>query len=183
MTGLYNARAKLNHGVVLTEAEQEVHEMGCIGVLDYLHQRLDQAVAAAYGWPNDLSDAQIVDRLIVLNQHRAEQEACGEVRFLRPGYQAARVTMNKRTRPAEISLPSAPVRTNLSLEPGEMASSLLTIMRKAGVPMPSKLLIDEFDGGRATVRRQVEQTLAVLAVTGAVQRSDAGWFAPRRTPR
>ncbi|QYC11201.1 hypothetical protein [Brevundimonas nasdae] len=49
--------------------------------------------------------------------------------------------------------------------------------------MPSKLLIDEFDGGRATVRRQVEQTLAVLAVTGAVQRSDAGWFAPRRTPR
>ena len=183
MTGLYNARAKLNHGVVLTEAEQEVHEMGCIGVLDYLHQRLDQAVAAAYGWPNDLSDAQIVDRLIVLNQHRAEQEACGEVRFLRPGYQATRVTMTGRPRTAEINLPSAPVRTNLSLEPGEMASNLLTIMRKAGVPMPSKLLIDEFDGGRAAVRRQVEQTLAVLAVTGAVQRSDAGWFAPRRTPR
>lgn len=183
MTGLYNARAKLNHGVVLTEAEQAVHEMGCIGVLDYLHQRLDQAVAAAYGWPNDLSDAQIVDRLIVLNQHGAEQEACGEVRFLRPSYQATRVTMTGRPRTAEINLPSAPVRTNLSLEPGEMASSLLTIMRKAGVPMPSKLLIDEFDGGRATVRRQVEQTLAVLAVTGAVQRSDAGWFAPRRTPR
>ena len=39
--------------------------------LDHLHQRLDEAVAAAYGWPADLSDEEILERLFALNQERA----------------------------------------------------------------------------------------------------------------
>jgi type II restriction/modification system DNA methylase subunit YeeA len=43
--------------------------------LDLAHKKLDAAVAAAYGWPADLSDEEILERLLALNLERAEQEA------------------------------------------------------------------------------------------------------------
>jgi type II restriction/modification system DNA methylase subunit YeeA len=39
--------------------------------LDNAHRELDEAVAAAYGWPADLSDDEILKRLFELNQERA----------------------------------------------------------------------------------------------------------------
>ncbi|HXA26804.1 MAG TPA: class I SAM-dependent DNA methyltransferase [Acetobacteraceae bacterium] len=39
--------------------------------LDNLHRALDEAVAAAYGWPADLSDDEILSRLLDLNRARA----------------------------------------------------------------------------------------------------------------
>jgi hypothetical protein len=39
--------------------------------LDNLHKELDAAVAAAYGWPADLEDEEILARLFELNQARA----------------------------------------------------------------------------------------------------------------
>ena len=39
--------------------------------LDNIHKELDAAVAAAYGWPADLSDDEILKRLFDLNQQRA----------------------------------------------------------------------------------------------------------------
>ncbi len=39
--------------------------------LDHAHRDLDAAVAAAYGWPADLSDEEILERLFKLNQARA----------------------------------------------------------------------------------------------------------------
>ena len=36
------------------------------------HARLDAAVAAAYGWPADLSDDAILERLLALNLERAK---------------------------------------------------------------------------------------------------------------
>ena len=43
--------------------------------LDLAHKKLDAAVAAAYGWPTDLSDEQILERLLALNLERAAEEA------------------------------------------------------------------------------------------------------------
>jgi type II restriction/modification system DNA methylase subunit YeeA len=39
--------------------------------LDMAHRRLDAAVAAAYGWPADLPDDEVLARLFALNQERA----------------------------------------------------------------------------------------------------------------
>ena len=39
-----------------------------------VHERLDAAVAAAYGWPADLSDAEVLERLLALNLERYEEE-------------------------------------------------------------------------------------------------------------
>ena len=43
--------------------------------LDLSHKRLDAAVAAAYGWPADLSDEQILEKLLALNLARAAAES------------------------------------------------------------------------------------------------------------
>jgi len=43
--------------------------------LDLVHQRLDQAVLDAYGWPHDLADEDILEHLLALNLGRtAKQE-------------------------------------------------------------------------------------------------------------
>jgi hypothetical protein len=34
------------------------------------HTKLDQAVLDAYGWPSDLSDEEILERLLALNLQR-----------------------------------------------------------------------------------------------------------------
>lgn len=39
--------------------------------LDMAHRRLDAAVAAAYGWPADLGDDEVLARLFALNQARS----------------------------------------------------------------------------------------------------------------
>jgi len=39
--------------------------------LDHAHHDVDAAVAAAYGWPADLTDEQVLERLFQLNQARA----------------------------------------------------------------------------------------------------------------
>jgi hypothetical protein len=43
--------------------------------LDLAHKKLDAAVAAAYGWPVDLSDEAILEKLLALNLERAAEEA------------------------------------------------------------------------------------------------------------
>ena len=40
--------------------------------LDLAHRRLDEAVLDAYGWPHDLSDEEILERLLALNLERAK---------------------------------------------------------------------------------------------------------------
>ena len=42
--------------------------------LDHAHRALDAAVAAAYGWPADVSDEDILRRLLALNRERAERQ-------------------------------------------------------------------------------------------------------------
>ena len=55
--------------------------------LDLAHKKLDAAVAAAYGWPADLTDEQILERLLALNLERAAEEQ-----------QASRATRPKTSR-------------------------------------------------------------------------------------
>ncbi len=48
--------------------------------LDLAHKKLDGAVFAAYGWPVDLSEEEILERLLALNLERAREEGQGEPR-------------------------------------------------------------------------------------------------------
>lgn len=88
LTSLYNVLAAIRAGTVLSPAERDIHDTGQVSILRHLHDRLDDAVADAYGWPRDLSDAEIVARVVALNSERRAEETTGLIRWLRPDYQA-----------------------------------------------------------------------------------------------
>jgi hypothetical protein len=76
------------YGPLSGEALKKViHEQGLVSVLKKLHDDLDAAVFDAYGWPHDLSDEQILERLVALNAERAAEERRGLIRWLRPEFQ------------------------------------------------------------------------------------------------
>ena len=101
LTGMYNVLEKLRTGAVLTPREQTMHVQGLVSVLKSMHDDLDAAVLAAYGW-SDLQGAladhtqpearaaaveMLLERLVALNAKRAAEEAAGTVRWLRPEFQ------------------------------------------------------------------------------------------------
>jgi hypothetical protein len=92
MTDMYNVLEKLRSGEPLTAKEKVTHEQGLVSVLKQIHDDLDAAVFDAYGWPRDLSDEAILERLVALNAERAAEEARGLVRWLRPEFQDPRGT-------------------------------------------------------------------------------------------
>jgi hypothetical protein len=76
-----------------------LHEQGLVSVLRSLHDELDAAVLAAYGW-SDLGlvpwgdeaaravwTEAVLERLVALNARRAAEEAAGTIRWLRPDFQ------------------------------------------------------------------------------------------------
>jgi len=90
ITGMYNVLDKLRSGAALSAADRAMNAAALVGVLQSLHDELDAAVLAAYGWsdlalPADL-DALLL-RLVDLNTRRARDEATGTVRYLRPDFQ------------------------------------------------------------------------------------------------
>lgn len=50
LTGLYNVLEKLRTGATLTDKDKLIHDKGLVSVLHQLHEDLDAAVFAAYGW-------------------------------------------------------------------------------------------------------------------------------------
>ena len=99
MTELYNLREKLRvqakGGEPMSDKEQKRAVAARAGIVNRLHEQLDQAVADAYGWGEEwaagaLGPSEIVARLVALNRARAAEEAAGHVRWLRPDYQIPR---------------------------------------------------------------------------------------------
>ena len=44
----------------------------CSNCLDFVHKWLDEAVFEAYGWKSDLSDEEILEKLLALNLERSK---------------------------------------------------------------------------------------------------------------
>jgi hypothetical protein len=101
LTGMYNVLEKLRHAEPLNAKDKLIHSQGLVSVLKSLHDELDAAVLAAYGWA-DLQAAltdhiraearaaaveTLLERLVALNARRAAEEANGTVRWLRPDFQ------------------------------------------------------------------------------------------------
>lgn len=87
ITDMYNVLEKLRSGEALNAKEQKIHAQGLVSILLQLHNELDSAVATSYGWPANLPEEEILERLVALNKERAAEEARGLIRWLRPEYQ------------------------------------------------------------------------------------------------
>jgi hypothetical protein len=80
-----------------------------VTILRELHDELDGAVAAAYGWPVDLPGEKILSRLVALNAERVEEEKQGKIRWLRPEYQTKPKAERKAIQATlDLAIPAAP---------------------------------------------------------------------------
>jgi hypothetical protein len=125
LTGMYNVLEKLRTGERLSAKDKRIHEQGLVSVLRTIHDELDEAVLAAYGWSelgpvpwgDDAAHAawteRVLERLVALNAKRAAEEAAfergepgGKVRWLRPEFQdpAQRGAAVAKTRQTELVL-------------------------------------------------------------------------------
>ena len=108
LTGMYNVLAKIRAGEPLAGKDKVIHEQGLVSVLQTLHDELDAAVLAAYGW-SDLSVTEsetLLERLVALNAERAREEAAGQIRWLRPAFQNPQASLPATVNP-EIGQKSA----------------------------------------------------------------------------
>ena len=95
ITEIYNLRGLLQSGEKLSAAQEDRARAARAGIVHRLHEQIDAAVADAYGWPADLTPSEIVTRLVALNAQRAQEEAEGKIRWLRPDYQIPRFGSKK----------------------------------------------------------------------------------------
>jgi hypothetical protein len=179
MTSLYNVREKLKTGEPLDESEKAIYDAGCVGVIHELHNKIDGAVFAAYGWPNDILDEEILARLATLNKNRAEEENRGLIRWLRPEYQLTRAkvqTEKQEQIEAALETPYADLPA-LPKDDADLVALLRNRLRMIGKPIEPKALALHFGGGGKATRR-IERGLLLLAAAGVVSRSEIGWFMP-----
>lgn len=81
---MYNVLEKLRAGEALSAKERAIHDQGLVSVLRQIHDDLDAAVFAACGWtadlPAEITDEQILERLVARSAERAAEEARGLVK-------------------------------------------------------------------------------------------------------
>jgi hypothetical protein len=91
LTTLYNLVQAVREGRDLSNRERDQCLRGRVLILKDLHDEIDRAVIRAYGWPEALAEAEIVERLVALNRERAAEERRGFIRWLRPEYQIEKI--------------------------------------------------------------------------------------------
>jgi len=160
LTILYNVLAAIRAGQPLSDADQDMLQAGQVELLRHLHDRLDVAVAAAYGWPADLSALAIVEHVVALNGERAAEEAAGHVRWLRPAFQAPAEQAVQKQQLAMAVDPAAALPAWPKHVPAQHVA-LRTALAGKGVTGPAELA-QQFSGVRAGKLAGMLQTLAAL---------------------
>jgi hypothetical protein len=88
ITAMYNLLEQLRKGEPLNDKDKAFNQKALVSTLKQIHDELDTAVFAAYGWETTITDDQILENLVTLNAQRAEEERNGHIRWLRPDYQS-----------------------------------------------------------------------------------------------
>ncbi|MCW0045749.1 class I SAM-dependent DNA methyltransferase [Brevundimonas sp. BT-123] len=185
LTGLYNVLEKIRAGTPLDAKDQDVKERGRVLILKDLHDQIDRATADAYGWPHDLSDEQILERLVALNAERAAEEAAGHVRWLRPDYQIPRFAKGAAAKSGRLDLGETVVAIDKSLpvfpkDKGEQAMAIHAVLEAAHRPMDAAAVSRAFKGGGKRIEQRVVQALSTLVRYGWITALPGGTYAARR---
>ncbi len=205
LTGLYNVIEKLRSGDALTAKERVIHEQGLASVLRELHDELDTAVFAAYGWsdlaprlvgrpgattplpdkPADQAEAEeeLLTRLVALNAERAAEEARGLVRWLRPEFQKPAATRAPEqteldTGTEETALEVAAATPQKRAWPAalpDQVRAVSQVLTEAKQPLTVEDLASRFSG-RGPWKRRLPQVLATLEAVGRLRATEAGAY-------
>ncbi len=174
ITKLYNVLEKLRAGQELTAAERTIHTNGLVAVLRELHDELDTAVLEAYGWPSNLTDEEILENLVALNQERALEEAAGQVRWLRPEFQNPEGAAIQPAAGFEAATPDKKVEPQpWPATLPEQATAVRSALVALQVPVTPTQAAKAFKGARKTTVAELLETLAAL---GQVVKLDDGRY-------
>jgi hypothetical protein len=172
LTALYNVLAKLRSGENLSTAERDIHDRGLVGLLRQLHDDLDNAVFAAYGWPADTSDDDLLARLIALNRERAEEEFRGNIRWLRPAFQAGAGAAPVQ-RELEVAAAAQATRQSWPRELPDQFKAVRAALTTRGAPAAVEEVAAQFVRAR---RERVAEVLETLASLGQVRQAGPGLY-------
>ncbi|MCW1937819.1 class I SAM-dependent DNA methyltransferase [Pseudomonas sp. MDMC_285] len=197
LTGTYNVLEKLRAGEPLNVKDKTIHEQALVSVLRELHDELDRAVFAAYGWHDlaaqlvgkpgattplpDKPEAQaeaeeeLLCRLVALNSERAAEEARGHIRWLRPEYQNPSAAVASEQSEAELddttdfeSVPAAAAATGKLTWPKQMREQVAAVRHALSQsPLPADALAAQF---KRSPKVAVQAVLDALEELGMVQR-------------
>ncbi len=192
LTGMYNVLEKLRIGETLTPSEQRIHEHALTSVLRSLHDELDAAVLAAYGWsdltlPADTNT--LLQRLVDLNAGRASDEAVGTVRWLRPAFQQAGAPGEQAgldvgtegEREGEPSAPTAPA-TRRSWPAGlpDQIKAVADVLASAQEPLTQNAVAEHFTA-RGRWRDRLPTILDTLEALGRARLAQDGRWSKFRS--
>jgi len=201
LTGMYNVLESLRQldagldTTPLNAKEKTIHEHGLVSILRELHDALDAAVLAAYGW-SDLAPAlvgapggttpladkpaaqaaaeeELLTRLVALNAQRAREEAQGHIRWLRPEFQApnagqAPATQGELETDQEQTPAAAPsAKTPWPKTLPEQVQALRAAIASTGAPLGVEAIASRFKGAK---RERVAEVLETLVALGQLRR-------------
>ena len=179
LTGLYNLREKLKKGEAFDLVELDQRTRGRVDIIAELHDRIDDAVADAYGWPRDLTDEQIVERLVALNAERHAEEQQGKVRWLRPEYQIAKAGLTQLPAKGKVEQIEALLPEAVAKKPafprdaiGQTAAVLADL--RGGGTMTAEAIARRYSQGRK-VEKRIASTLEALVRLGHVAADGEGY--------
>jgi hypothetical protein len=186
LTQMYNVLEKLKAGTVLNADEKRIKDEGLILILKELHERLDALVFEAYGWPENLTDEEILERLVALNAERAKEEAAGHVRWLRPDYQIPRFAKGlAAAKTGELELGDNVVSIDKGLPefPKDRTEDSLAVehaLLRAGRPVDASELARGFKRGGKRIEQRVTQALTTLVRYGRITAMGDGRYLARK---
>jgi len=187
ITSMYNILAKLRAKDAFTSQERAQHETAQTEILRQIHDELDAAVAEAYGWPADLPEAEILERLVALNRERAAEESRGVVRWLRPEFQAPQEIQDVSA--PTLELETVPEVADLDLEPQpwpalikDQLAALRSLLLSSDRLWTLESVTAAFKG-RGRYREGIQAQLDLLADLRVLERLDTSqgprWHRPQ----
>jgi hypothetical protein len=168
LTDTYNVLEKLRAGMALNDKDKSINDMGLVSTLLELHQRLDTAVLEAYGWPTDLTEDAILERLVALNAERVEEERNGLIRYLRPEYQNPKDIKQGAILDVPDEPALAPVKLEKTVFPkkvSEQYQAVRGVLKNAGKPLSSADIEAMFKSAK---KGQVVDLLELMVGLGQV---------------
>ena len=204
LTDVYNVLEKIRFGRPLSAQDTAIHEQGLISILRKHHDDLDRAVFDAYGW-NDLADKlvgmpgattpiqdnspeqaqaeeELLSRLVALNAERAAEEKKGNVRWLRPEFQAVAV----KPAQAEIEMPAAEEvlrkagkarRARWPKALPDQVRAVAEMLATEGRVLDVDGIAGRFSGKEREWKKRLPQLLETLEAVGRARKVKGGWIA------
>ena len=152
ITGMYNLLEKLRAGQPFTDKDREYNDQALVSTLKQIHAKLDAAVLDAYGWHQDISDEEILERLVALNAERAEEERNGLIRWLRPEYQAPDEVRTQQViagviEPEEVAVAPAAQKT-WAKKPKDQLAAIRDLLLSSGGEWTVDQVAAQFNGAQ-----------------------------------